>query len=576
MILKINNYIKKIFFVTKINFREVSSLVVLLILLTITEVLSIALIYPFIDVVINNKGYIFDYLSIIGFSEESDEFSSILKLGLIIIFIFFGKHFLSIFMRWRIAKFIWYRLSFLQIELMRKYQFLDYEIFSRKGKAELVNNLKELTRSVLQSLEGWLKLISEIVIFVFILIYLLNVNFLAVTTLIIVFSFVFVAYQFIFSKLIKRLGEENLKGEKSFFSAINETIAGFKEFRVYRKEKFFLNKAKESTEKIAKSNILNEVLSLIPRFLLEFLAICLLISLVLILLKADMNPAELLPFIGVFSLAALRIIPGINLIIVSLFRINYGAYALDIIYDDLISENAHTLKEKQFLKKIEFKSLKLENLHFKYKKNSTSIFEDLNFELKAYDCVGIVGDSGIGKTTLVDLMLGLLSPSKGTILINEKKLLNSELLYNLTSYLPQNPVILDGSIEKNIALENDEKLLNREKIKEALQFAELDDFVNKLPENSKTLIGENGINLSGGQNQRLVLARNYYFDREIIILDEATSALDIKTQENISQNIKILKNNKTLIIITHRVETLKNCNKVFKIYKKKLILDDKY
>ena len=168
MILKINNYIKKIFFVTKINFREVSSLVVLLILLTITEVLSIALIYPFIDVVINNKGYIFDYLSIIGFSEESDEFSSILKLGLIIIFIFFGKHFLSIFMRWRIAKFIWYRLSFLQIELMRKYQFLDYEIFSRKGKAELVNNLKELTRSVLQSLEGWLKLISEIVIFVFI------------------------------------------------------------------------------------------------------------------------------------------------------------------------------------------------------------------------------------------------------------------------------------------------------------------------------------------------------------------------------------------------------------------------
>ena len=117
-----------------------------------------------------------------------------------------------------------------------------------------------------------------------------------------------------------------------------------------------MNKAKESTEKIAKSNILNEVLSLIPRFLLEFLAICLLISLVLILLKADMNPAELLPFIGVFSLCITNN-SGINLIIVSLFRINYGAYALDIIYDDLISENAHTLKEKQFLKKIEFKVL---------------------------------------------------------------------------------------------------------------------------------------------------------------------------------------------------------------------------
>lgn len=576
MIYKIKDYIKKILFVTKISFKEVSSLVSLLIFLTITEVLSIALVYPFIDVVINNKGYIFDYLSVLGFSEENDKFSSILTLGLIIISVFFGKHFLSIFMRWKIAKFIWYRLSFLQVELMRKYQLLDYEIFSRKGKAELVNNLKELTRSVLQSLEGWLKLISEIVIFLFILIYLLNVNFLAVTTLIIVFSLVFVVYQFIFSKLIKKLGEENLKGEKSFFSAINETIEGFKEFRVYRKEIFFLNKAKMSTERIARSNILNEVLALIPRFLLEFLAISLLISLVLILLKADMSPTELLPFIGVFSLAALRIIPGLNLIIISLSRINYGTYALNIIYDDLIGKNIIKLEDKNSFNKIKFESLKIEGLDFEYKKNNTKIFENLNFELKANDCVGIVGDSGAGKTTLVDLILGLLSPSKGTILINEEKLLNNKLLYSLTSYLPQDPVILDGSIENNIALENDENLVNKEKIKKALEFAKLDDFVNKLPDNSKTLIGENGINLSGGQNQRLVLARNYYFDREIIILDEATSALDIKTQENITKNIKLLKNNKTLIIITHRVETLKNCNKVFRITNKKLILDDKY
>ena len=139
-------------------------------------------------------------------------------------------------MRWRIAKFIWYRLSFLQIELMRKISILDYEIFSRKGKAELVNNLKELTRSVLQSLEGWLKLISEIVIFVFILIYLLNVNFLAVTTLIIVFSFVFVAYQFIFSKLIKRLGEENLKEKNPFFQQL------MKQLQVLRNSEFIEKK----------------------------------------------------------------------------------------------------------------------------------------------------------------------------------------------------------------------------------------------------------------------------------------------------------------------------------------------
>ena len=159
---------------------------------------------------------------------------------------------------------------------------------------------------------------------------------------------------------------------------------------------------------------------------------------------------------------------------------------------------------------------------------------------------------------------------------NDKELKNYDSLYSIASYLPQDPVVLDSSIEKNISFQKETSLINKKRIEESLKFAELYNFVNSLPNKTNTLIGESGINLSGGQKQRLLLARNFYFNREIIILDEATSALDLETQKNITRNIELLKNNKTLIIITHKIETLKNCHKVFKIENKKLKLYDQY
>ena len=142
--------------------------------------------------------------------------------------------------------------------------------------------------------------------------------------------------------------------------------------------------------------------------------------------------------------------------------------------------------------------------------------------------------------------------------------------------MPQDPVVLDGSIESNITLETNQYLIDREKLKKALKFAELDNFVDGLEKKNKTLIGENGINLSGGQKQRLALARGFYFNRDIVILDEATSSLDKETSKNIVKNIELIKNKKTLIIISHNMETLKNCNKIFKIENQKLVLDGKY
>ena len=312
------------------------------------------------------------------------------------------------------------------------------------------------------------------------------------------------------------------------------------------------------------------------------MTVSLLIILILISIKSENNPSDLLPILGVFSLAALRIIPGVNIILLSLYRINYGSYALDKLFSDL--KRANELKNSRTInvsneinfENNNFRKLKVENVSFRYKKGRENIFASLNFEIKSKECIGIIGNSGIGKTTFVDLILGLLKPNSGKIYINDKELKHYENLYSIASYLPQDPVVLDGSIKKNICFQKETFSINQKRIEESLKFAELYDFVNSLPDKTNTLIGESGINLSGGQKQRLLLARNFYFNREIIILDEATSALDIETQKNVTRNIELLKNKKTLIIITHKIETLKNCHQVFKIENKKLRLYDKY
>ena len=581
--MEIKNYKNKIFSVTNLGMKNTVVLVFLLILLSITEVLSIALVYPFIDFVINQQdAFIQEYNLSYIFETNQDSFTTTLILGTILILSFLLKLICSIFLRWKISSFIWYNQSKLQVNLLKAYQLIDYEYFTFRGKSDLVNNLKELTRTVIQSLEGWLKLISETVIYIFILAYLISINYKSVIILSILVGIIFLFYHFLFRSKIIKLGRENLEGEKTFFSAVDENIKGFKEVKIFKKENFFLEKVKQGTEVIANSNIKTEILSLFPRLILELSAVCLLIFLILISIKSENNPSDLLPVLGVFSLAAVRIIPGVNLILLSLYRINYGSYALEKLYDDL--KKADKLKIVNTYNKSndissankDFKNLKVENLSFRYKRGQENIFEALNFEIKSKECVGIIGDSGIGKTTLVDLILGLLKPNSGKICINDKELKNYESLYSIASYLPQDPVVLDSSIEKNISFQKETSLINKKRIEESLKFAELYNFVNSLPNKTNTLIGESGINLSGGQKQRLLLARNFYFNREIIILDEATSALDLETQKNIARNIELLKNNKTLIIITHKIETLKNCHKVFKIENKKLKLYDQY
>ena len=238
--MEIKNYKNKIFSVTNLGMKNTVVLVFLLILLSITEVLSIALVYPFIDFVINQQdAFIQEYNLSYIFETNQDSFTTTLILGTILILSFLLKLICSIFLRWKISSFIWYNQSKLQVNLLKAYQLIDYEYFTFRGKSDLVNNLKELTRAVIQSLEGWLKLISETVIYIFILAYLISINYKSVIILSILVGIIFLFYHFLFRSKIIKLGRENLEGEKTFFSAVDENIKGFKEVKIFKKENFF-------------------------------------------------------------------------------------------------------------------------------------------------------------------------------------------------------------------------------------------------------------------------------------------------------------------------------------------------
>ena len=198
--------------------------------------------------------------------------------------------------------------------------------------------------------------------------------------------------------------------------------------------------------------------------------------------------------------------------------------------------------------------------------------KNLNFKIKKKECVGIIGASGSGKTTLIDIILGLLSPIKGEILINGKSFKNHiSILEGSIAYLPQEPIVLEESIEINITLENEKNKINNQKLKQSIVYSNFEEVLSKLNSGLNTLIGEKGVRLSGGQNKRLALARVVYHGKKFLILDEATSSLDKESENYIAEQIKFLKGEYTIIMISHQLNLLKHCDKIYKIENRKIL-----
>tara|TARA_B100000963_G_C22633009_1_gene675990 strand:+ start:144 stop:1538 length:1395 start_codon:yes stop_codon:yes gene_type:complete len=458
---------------------------------------------------------------------------------------------------------------------MKAYQNMNFEEFVSRNESEYIRNIRELSAECIAAIDAFLRLMSEFIILLTIGIFLTWLNYKMVLFLFLVIIPVFLVYEIFLKPINTKLGKNKVNASKELFKTVDAGISAFKEIKILSKENFFLQEIKNIAKKIKGFELKSSLIKDSPRYVFEFAIIAPTLIVVMILsFDKNYNIIEILPTLAIFFLAAIRILPSISVIVNSQGRLSFSIPAIKIVVDDLKKYSKYSDENSNIEHNADnLKFLKFENIHFQYKNSKNKIFENLNFNIKENECVGIIGESGIGKTTLIHLLLGLLNPNSGDIIVNNKQKIDSlEKFSGIISYMPQDPIILDDTIIKNITFENNEKNINFEKYANALNQSNLDKVLNQLPKKDRTFIGENGIRLSGGQYKRIALARTFYFEKKILVMDEATNSLDPESEKYVMEQVNELKGKKTIIIITHKQNILSNCDKIYKVEDKKINL----
>jgi len=306
-----------------------------------------------------------------------------------------------------------------------------------------------------------------------------------------------------------------------------------------------------------------------PRLLLEFVAVGIVVLIIILFQGQGKEITSILPTLALFAMATARLMPSLYLIVTNLQQIRFNSPAVDVLYQDFKQADSidrGTLKIRRSLERplLFEKEIKVENLTYRYPSTNGSALNGISLTIQKGDVVAFVGGSGVGKSTLANVILGLLEPSEGTVYADEQDVFQHLAAWQRNiGYVPQSIYLLDASIRGNVAFGLENKDIDNHKVWDALRIAQLEDFTKQLADGLDTLVGENGVRFSGGQRQRLGIARAVYHQPEILILDEATSALDSETEKDVSRAIEALSGQKTLIIIAHRLSTIRQCDNIF-------------
>ena len=389
-------------------------------------------------------------------------------------------------------------------------------------------------------------------------------------TAIIVAGFIGSLLYFIIKGFRKKITEQGkIQNEYSalYIKCINQSLGAIKETKVSCKEEFFLDAFRKAYFEYGKANGKFLFMNQLPRMLIETIIVCGLLLLIITKLMLGNQPEEIVPLLGVLALAAFRLMPSANRIVNLSNGIRFQMPLFNELYEDLlIIKNKGAKESETCLQKPESRMdfenvVSVEELSFAYPEIEKQVLNNISFSIPKGKFVGIVGPSGAGKTTFVDILLGLLAPSKGKISVDGKNIYDDIRTWQANlAYVPQSIYLIDGTIRENIALGVDEKEINDALINKVLQMAELYDFVQELPAGIDTTVGERGVKLSGGQRQRIGIARALYYQPQVLVLDEATSALDNETEKSITDTILKLKGQITIIAVAHRLTTLAQCD----------------
>ena len=574
------NFVFKILGFLNKKEKQRSFILFFLILFTgIVDTLGIASIFPFISILADpnliNTNPTLNYLSIkfdqLGFTNQLS-FTKIFGYGILIFFL------TSIFIRsvtnYFQIRFVNMREYSLAKRILNYYLNQKYSWFIQQSSSNLTRNiLSEVSEFIDKSFMPLLNIVAYGIVIFLLLIILFYVD--PSTTLIIFFiiSISYLIFYVLLKRILEKKGQKRFNSNKNRYRLLDETFASIKQVKISNLELYFSKLFSLYSYNYAKSNSAAQAIAQIPRFVIEAIAFGGL--LILILTKIDEESfLDTLPIISLIAFSGYRMLPAFQQIYVAISQLKYSNIIVEHMERMFHKINTTKLIDKKFRENIVFKkSIQLNNIDFKYQESNKLILDKINLFIPYKSKVGIIGPTGGGKTTLIDMIIGLLEPTKGHILIDETQLnqKNKYGWYKQFGYIPQDTFLIDDNIYRNVAFGIDANEINKKKVEEVCKIACLEDFINnELPNNYNTIIGDRGIKLSGGQKQRMSIARSLYNEPSILVMDEATSALDTKTELEVMNNINKFKNNITIIAIAHRHVTLKNCDMIIEIDKGKI------
>lgn len=551
--------------------RRFGLIVVLMLVGSLLEAVGIGLVLPYLQVVLDpNKvlaqewvGPLLEWLQITG----SRELLVMSSIGLIVLFI--GKNFYLALMWRKTYKF--YHTQYFQLagRLFEGYMLAPHTFHLDRNTAENIRNVTSEANSVFPGAVGSaVNLLKEVTVIVGLIVVLVYAHTVAAGVAFLVMALAGWGLTSFFKKRLKKIGKRRAEHQSRIIQAVNEGLRGLKEAKVLGREREFLRAFSDNVKTVSDANRDAAMIGQYPPLLLETGAVVGMVSLAAVLVFTGPGLEDAIPVLGVFGIAAVRLIPSVGSVVGNVNDLRYNRASIDIVYEELETierwrdqvagtdgESGPTL---HFDDRLEFDSVS-----FRYPEADELALKDVDIEINQGEHVGIVGSSGAGKTTTVNLVLGLLKPTKGAIRADGLNIhSNIRSWQRRIGYIPQEIYLTDDTIRRNVAFGLPPSKIDDERVWEVLEAAQIANFVAGLERGIDTVVGEEGVRLSGGQRQRVAIARALYRNPELLVLDEATSSLDYETERDVMSAVTELAGRKTLLTVTHRLNSVENCDRI--------------
>lgn len=576
------NLVKKIEYI--FDARQKTKLVILLFLILIGslfELVGVSAILPLIDIamqpdaITSNQYYMMvsDWFQL----KTMNEFILFFAMTLIVLYIVKNIYLIS-YKNYQ-YKFTYNMNRAISLKLMNCYLHQDYLFHVAHNVAELQRNISTDVSQFINTLSAVINIMVEGVTCLLLVALLVMTDFMTTLIVVGILSVAILIYWRITRNLQLSYGVQARSAGADLNKWLLQAFAGIKEIKVMNREQFFLDHYDEAYQKNISANRKYNVITMLPKHVIETIVICSVLMTMSIRILQGVDIKEFLTSLVVFAAAAIRMLPSFNRITEYIGTISFNKSGVENVFKDLKEiENLEvkSARQRHDIEKLQLqKEIKVDNLYFAYPNTKVNIFENASIVIQKNKSVAFVGSSGAGKTTLADIIIGVLEPDEGHVYVDGIDVfLHLDAWHKSIGYIPQMIYLMDDTIRANVVFGISEDEIDDDKVWKALERAEIADFVRSLENGIYTKIGDRGIRLSGGQRQRLGIARALYEEPEVLILDEATSALDNETEAAVMESIDSLHGKTTLIIIAHRLSTIQNCDEIYEVKDGRIRLKD--